>query len=561
MDKKKSRKGLWIAAASVVLLAAAAAVFFGKYTIAAGEIIERDAETVDVRGSDISAEELETVEEKLPDARIYWDITIGGKTFDGDSTAIVTADFTEDDIPSFQRLTELQSVDASACTSASAAIALRDALPGVDVFWNVTLDGTTIRSGSESAEIRDASADEIRSALAFLPEMKALTLTNSTLTSADQLALAEEHPDVTFRWAVTLAGKTFACGETNLDYSGTALDESTLAEIEKYLPCLPTAESIDFTGCGLSDDALKAFADRHDGLAVVWDTELFGVTFSTSAEEIDFTDIPLTIEDAADIEAMLPYMPNLQKVIMCRCGISNEDMEELYNRHDDVWFVWMVQVYSYGVRTDQTYFTIYNCEYNYNNYDCLAENLRYCHAMEAIDLGHMHTFGDTYFFSQMPHLKYLVISQTSHTSIPELADCKELVYLEAAKCSMTDITPLLGCPNIKDLNIVYKRVHGDAVAATDMEVLSQMTQLEHLYIGGNMYSDEQVQFLRDSLPNTEIVINTGPETGAFGWREMKSYFDMRDAMHMYYMDGVGNKVLYNPYTGERSKYEDTDPFD
>ena len=42
---------------------------------------------------------------------------------------------------------------------------------------------------------------------------------------------------------------------------------------------------------------------------------------------------------------------------------------------------------------------------------------------------------------------------------------------------------------------------------------------------------------------------------------MKSYFDMRDAMHMYYMDGVGNKVLYNPYTGERSKYEDTDPFD
>ncbi len=561
MEKKKSKKVLWIAAAVIVLLAAAAAVFFSRYIYAAGEFRLRDAESVDMRGTEISAEDLEALHEKLPNAHIYWDVTIGGKMFDGDSTEIVTADFTEDDISSFLRLTALQSVDASACTSASAAIALREALPEADVFWNTVLGGESIKSGSESAAIPDASADEIRAALAFLPEMKTLTLTSSTLTSADQLALTEDYPDITFCWNVTLAGKTFTCEETSLDYSGTALDESTLAEIEQYLPLLPAVETINFTGCGLSDDALKAFADRHDGITVVWETDLFGVTFSTSAEEIDFTDIPLTIEDAADIEAMLPYMPNLQKVIMCRCGISNEDMEELYNRHDDVWFVWMVQVYTYGVRTDQTYFTIYNCEYNYYNYDCLAENLRYCHAMEAIDLGHMHTYGDTYFFSQMPHLKYLVISQTAHSSIPELADCKGLVYLEAAKCSMTDLTPLLGCPNIKDLNIVYKRVHGDDVAASDMEVLSQMTQLEHLYIGGNMYSDEQVQFLRDSLPNTEIVINNGPETGEFGWREMKSYFDMRDAMHMYYMDGTGSKVLYNPYTGERSKYEDTDPFD
>ena len=94
-------------------------------------------------------------------------------------------------------------------------------------------------------------------------------------------------------------------------------------------------------------------------------------------------------------------MPNLKKVVMLRCGISNEDMEEINLRHEDVQFVWMVQVYAYGVRTDQTYFSIYNCEYFYGEYDHLADDLRYCHDMIAVDLGHMHLYGDTYFLTQL----------------------------------------------------------------------------------------------------------------------------------------------------------------
>ena len=554
------KKTLICILAAAALILAAAGIFLWKFAFVDGEIVSKSAETLDLRGRNVSAEELKKARRALPETRILWDVAIGGKTFDGDAESIVTGDFTAEDVPAFARLERLQSADVSACSDMTAIAALRDALPGVRVYWTVPLGGEGFDGESTAVTVRDAAAAEIRSALGRLPSLASLTLTECTLTSEEQLALTEEFPAVRFVWDVTLAGRRFAGTAAALDFSGAALSADGLASVDAALPLFPALEGADFSRCGLSEELLRSFADAHPALLTVWETELFGVTFSTGDEEIEFSDIPLTVEDAAQIEALLPYMPKLKKVVMLRCGISNEDMEEINLRHENVQFVWMVQVYSYGVRTDQTFFTIYNCEYDYGVNDRLADELRYCHDMEAMDLGHMHLFGDTYFFTQMPHLKYLIISQTAHSSIPELSSLKELIYLEAGKCSMTDLTPLLGCPKLEHLNIVYKRTHDDAVAASDIEVLTQMKQLKRLYIGGNMYSDEQVERLYAELPDTEIVINNGPETCALGWRDPEIYFEMRDAMHMYYMDGVGNTIMYNPYTGERSAYEDTNPF-
>lgn len=554
------KKTLICILAAAALILAAAGIFLWKFAFVDGELVSKSAETLDLRGRNVSAEELEKARRALPETRILWDVAIGGKTFDGDAESIVTGDFTAEDVPAFARFERLQSADVSACSDMTAIAALRDALPGVRVYWTVPLGGEGFDGESTAVTVRDAAAAEIRSALGRLPSLASLTLTECTLTSEEQLALTEEFPAVRFVWDVTLAGRRFAGTAAALDFSGAALSADGLASVAAALPLFPALESVDFSRCGLSEESLRSFADAHPALLTVWETELFGVTFSTGDEEIEFSDIPLTVEDAAQIEALLPYMPKLKKVVMLRCGISNEDMDEINLRHENVQFVWMVQVYSYGVRTDQTFFTIYNCEYDYGVNDRLADELRYCHDMEAMDLGHMHLFGDTYFFTQMPHLKYLIISQTAHSSIPELSSLKELIYLEAGKCSMTDLTPLLGCPKLEHLNIVYKRTHDDAVAASDIEVLTQMKQLKRLYIGGNMYSDEQVERLYAELPDTEIVVNNGPETCALGWRDPEIYFEMRDAMHMYYMDGVGNTIMYNPYTGERSAYEDTNPF-
>lgn len=556
--KKKTRIG--ILAAALVLLVAAG-VFVGvNYTLVSGKLVSRRAETIDLRGKNITAKQLTKARKKLPDAHILWDIAIGGKTFDGESENIVTADFTAGDIPAFARLENLASADVSACSDISAILALRAALPEVRVFWTVPLAGENFDGDSENIIVPDASEEELRAALVRLPELKTLTLTGSTFSLESQLALKERFPSVSFVWDVTLAGKTFVSDASALDFTGTPLTEDNLSEIGAALVLLPDAKSVTLTACGLSGDALRTFSAAHPEILTIWETQLFGVTFTTDAEEIEFTDIPLTVEDAAQIEDMLPYMPNLKKVVMLRCGISNEDMEEINLRHEDVQFVWMVQVYAYGVRTDQTYFSIYNCEYFYGEYDHLADDLRYCHDMIAVDLGHMHLYGDTYFLTQMPHLQYLILSSAGPNPIPELGTLKELRFLELGKASFTDITMLSECTSLTDIDLMYKRVKSDEVAEADVQTLCKMTWLKRLYLGGNMYNEEQMQRLYDSLPNTQIVIHNSPEWEQNRWREAEIYFEMRDALHMYYIDDDGNHVPYNPYTGEPSQYDDTDPF-
>lgn len=556
--KKKAWIGI-LAAALVLLIAAG--VFVGvNYTLVSGKLVSRRAETIDLRGKNITAKQLTKARKKLPDAHILWDIAIGGKTFDGESEKIVTADFTAGDIPAFARLENLASADVSACSDISAILALRAALPEVRVFWTVPLAGESFDGDSENIIVPDASEEELRAALVRLPELKTLTLTGSKFSLESQLALKEKFPSVSFVWDVTLAGKTFVSDALALDFTGTPLTEDNLSEIGAALVLLPDAKSVTLTACGLSGDALRTFSAAHPEILTIWETQLFGVTFTTDAEEIEFTDIPLTVEDAAQIEDMLPYMPNLKKVVMLRCGISNEDMEEINLRHEDVQFVWMVQVYAYGVRTDQTYFSIYNCEYFYGEYDHLADDLRYCHDMIAVDLGHMHLYGDTYFLTQMPHLQYLILSSAGPNPIPELGTLKELRFLELGKASFTDITMLSECTSLTDIDLMYKRVKSDEVAEADVQTLCKMTWLKRLYLGGNMYNEEQMQRLYDSLPNTQIVIHNSPEWEQNRWREAEIYFEMRDALHMYYIDDDGNHVPYNPYTGEPSQYDDTDPF-
>ena len=556
--KKKTRIG--ILAAALVLLVAAGVFVGGNYTLVSGKLVSRRAETIDLRGKNITAKQLTKARKKLPDAHILWDIAIGDKTFDGESENIVTADFTAGDIPAFARLENLASADVSACSDISAILALRSALPEVRVFWTVPLAGESFDGDSENIIVPDASEEELRAALVRLPELKTLTLTGSAFSLESQLALKEKFPSVSFVWDVTLAGKTFISDASALDFTGTPLTEDNLSEIGAALVLLPDAKSVTLTACGLSGDALRTFSAAHPEILTIWETQLFGVTFTTDAEEIEFTDIPLTVEDAAQIEDMLPYMPNLKKVVMLRCGISNEDMEEINLRHENVQFVWMVQVYAYGVRTDQTYFSIYNCEYFYGEYDHLADDLRYCHDMIAVDLGHMHLYGDTYFLTQMPHLQYLILSSAGPNPIPELGTLKELRFLELGKASFTDITMLSECTSLTDIDLMYKRVKSDEVAEADVQTLCKMTWLKRLYLGGNMYNEEQMQRLYDSLPNTQIVIHNSPEWEQNRWREAEIYFEMRDALHMYYIDDDGNHVPYNPYTGEPSQYDDTDPF-
>lgn len=361
-----------------------------------------------------------------------------------------------------------------------------------------------------------------------------------------------------FSWDVTLAGRTIPSDVTALDFTGTPLTEEDLSELSAALPLFSNAESVKLTDCGLSEHMLRDFSAAHPNLLTEWKTQLFGVRFSTAAEEIDFSDVPLTVEDAAQIEAMLPYLPKLKKVVMLRCGISDEDMDAINLRHEDVQFVWMVQVRRWGLRTDRTYFTVYNNDYEFPEDNHSFAALRYCRDMIAIDLGHQKFYDDPDMFENFPDLRYLVVSNSQYESLPALKYLKNLVMLEMFWTNTSDITPLRELTNLRHLNITYKRVRD---AEADLDTLMHMTWLERLWISYNMYRDDQIEALKAALPDTQVQVIYTTDCVSQGWRNgSEEYFNMRDALHMYYLDDDSNHVYINPYTNQPSQYDDTDPF-
>ena len=557
-DTVKEKKRLCWLLPVVILLLAAVGWFFWKYTFVDGTVTARSADTIDLRGREISEEKLRTIESRFPDAHILWDVNVGGNSFDGESESIVTADFTTEDIPSFARLKNLKEADVSACSDFSAILALQNALPEVRVHWTVPLGEKSFDGESESVAVQDASADMLRAAITRLPKLRTLVLTDSTLSPADQLALTEEFPSMLFSWDVTLAGRTIPSDVTALDFTGTPLTEENLSELSAALPLFSNAESVKLTDCGLSEHMLRDFSAAHPNLLTEWETQLFGVRFSAAAEEIDFSDVPLTVEDAAQIEDMLPYLPKLKKVVMLRCGISDEDMDAIDLRHEDVQFVWMVQVRRWGLRTDRTYFTVYNNDYEFPEDNHSFAALRYCRDMIAIDLGHQKFYDDPDMFENFPDLRYLVVSNSQYESLPALKYLKNLVMLEMFWTNTSDITPLRELTNLRHLNITYKRVRD---AEADLDTLMHMTWLERLWISYNMYRDDQIEALKAALPDTQVQVIYTTDCVSQGWRNgSEEYFNMRDALHMYYLDDDSNHVYINPYTNQPSQYDDTDPF-
>ena len=573
--KRKKKSAAWIVLFILLLLVGLSALGYmgySRYTMYDGKVVARDTQELDLRGRETTPEEIAAAQETLPNAHILYDVTIAGKTYSCDEKEIVTGDVSMEEIPLFSRFEALVFVDASACSDLKVIYALREALTPAEVVWTVPLAGQSIPGEETALTLERADAGELAAALRRLPKVETVTVKEACFTADEQAALGEEFDRISFIWPVQIPGGSVETDTRELSFAGKNLTETDLAALDKALAFLPKVEKIDLTGTPLPEEALLDFAARHEGVLCLFSLERFGVEFTTADEVITFDDIPLTVADAESIEALLPAMPNLKKVEMLRCGISNEDMETINLRHDDVQFVWMVQVYNRGVRTDQTFFHVFrwtnpDTDYYFSNENgVMAENLRYCHDMIAVDLGHQHIYEVTngertsYFLTQMPHLKYLILGNCAHDTMPELASCQELVWLELFKTSFYDLTPLLECKNLRHLNIAFIKVRGEDRRQLDVDQLKQMTWLERLWIGGNMFTARQVEELRDALPNTEIVVMYGEDATLGGWRKAEEYFKMRDAFHMYYMTDTGQTVVYNPYTGERSKYEWTNPF-
>ena len=461
---------------------------------------------------------------------ITGDIPLGGVVYDRELEELTLDAMPEEDWENLLVFPRLRKLTVNTCDNPAAVAALRE--KGVELHYNVALDGRKISSRTPVLTVKAADAAELSAALALLPELKTLRFENCTLSDSEKSALREQFPQVLFLWDISIGQNTYQSTAAALRMENGV----SAAELKEKLPLFPLLRDVDISACAYSLDEINDLRASLSNLHFIWSVEVLGRTVSSDDKELDLSGIQMT--DTAAVEAALPALPNLEKVIMSDCGFSNEEMDALNNKYDDVRFVWTVYFGTFHLRTDATAFIAakYDNWVMLHDGDCVC--LKYCTDLEALDLGHM-AVKDLSFVNYMPHLKYLIIVEAYIEDISPLANCPELKYLELFKCPIVDLSPLLTVKTLEDLNICYIWIPTDLA----FEQLSQMTWLDRLWFCGTWFTEQQKQALQDLMPDCEMDMRWGAESTGGTWRKHEHYYEMRDAFDMYYMPGGTNGLV------------------
>ena len=541
MGKKKSNAmPRWVPAVkTVTVLVTLALLFFAgrilmnQYVVfAGGRPVLLTGETVDLRDAQVSVQEYEKLKKSMPEMNILWSVPVGGQYFESASEYVIVDKLSEEDISTFSYFENLKTVDAMKCSDHGALAKLEAAYPHLEVNWAIHLGGRTWNSGERDVDLRevDVTVEELMNALGHFDPGAQIRLAEFSMEEDQKQQLTEAFPEHRFLWGVQLMGRVFSSGEKILNFAGETFDPAELIAVADQFYGV---EEIDLTGCGFGLDRLCEIQQAYPDAFIRAEVSLHGLNLTTATEEIDLSGIAL--KNTEEIEQAVKVMPMLKKVIMSDCGFSDEEMDALNRKYEDILFVWTVHFSVYSLRTDAVGF----CASDVPQMGYIApklsnadlEPLKYCTELVSLDLGHMH-YKDLSFLENMQKLEYLILVDARYTDISILAQMKNLKYLELFKNNLDDLSPLLECKNLKHLNIGYTR-------GFDVEVLKQMTWLERLWYPGHILSEEEVQAIRDALPNTQVYMPGWDKDGSTGggWREADVYFEMRNLFGMFYQPG------------------------
>lgn len=377
---------------------------------------------------------------------------------------------------------------------------------------------------TQELTVVDASLTELEQILPLLPHLRKLTLEGNIPDIPSLKNLMTSYPELTLSCQVNLGGNSIRTDTQMLDLSGTF---TTFDELNLVLPLFRNLQELSLTGTGFSDEEAMYLADSNSDILVRFELSLAGQRFMTDSLEIDLSGSTATVEE---VERMLPYFRRLKKLDLSFCGISDEEMEALNQRHPEISIVWTLQIGEAKTRTDAVYF--YPAEVNYYPTNEEMKKLRYCHDMIAVDIGHTRAT-DCEFLWHMPNVKYLILADTGITDITPVGNLKELIYLELFNLKIDDYSPLLNCTKLQDLNI--------GTTYADPDPLSRMTWLHNLQwhrSDQNPETKEAVLKLPEQLPDTNVVLFPKKKARNIGgpWRYIPNYYVFRDIIGATYFN-------------------------
>lgn len=529
--KRTMRPALTVLTALIVLLVlilgGACTFLFTRYTWVAGGFREKGGAQLDLRGETLSLADYQALARKYPDYEILWDVPYHAGRLPSDACELIISDLTGEDCQALEYLPNLTRLIVIRCQDGQALEAFAARHPECHVSYPIPIGKEGFPEDALEISFADADVVQLERLLDKIDHLAQVTLTGKIPGESEMADLIATFPDIFFLWPVPF-------GDSTVDSDAAALDLQDRGmgyeEINRLLGFLPKLERVNLLGCALTDEQVLRLAGAYPNCQFLWELQIGEGTFRTDIEELDVSG--WQVESPDQIEKLLPCFFNLERVIMCGCGLDDETMDALNRRYEDIRFVWSVRIKDVDIRTDAKWFY----PFKYQRDMIVGEEdlypLRYCTDMEAIDIGHMTTVQTCDWAAYMPNLKYLIIVETAITDISPLGNLKNLVFLEIFTTKITDYSPLLGCTALEDLNL--GQTYGDPGP------ILQMTWLKNLWWSGiegsyGLPCSDAPQRLREALPNTNMKFNLETPNVNNGWRQLDNYYAMRDLMDVFYL--------------------------
>lgn len=492
--------------------------------LAGGRLYPRGRAELDLRERRISAGTYDKLQKALPDTDILWNVPFQGKLLPSNITELTVTALTAEDAQTLLYFKSLQVLNAEGCTDYENLLTYRLQSPGCRVRYRVTVGGSTYDSDAKMLMVTEFTEDDAAK-IAYLPDLEIVDGSGCT-DYGNLAALQAAYPGLSVRYAVTLGDS-----ELEADTVEATVTGAESGQLIQALAGLPNLKNLTLIDPAADGSTLQALRLQYPDLTLSWYFRVNGREIGEDAVEVDVSGMDFSSLAAA--ENMASCFPKLEKFIMSSCtvggkAIGNETMADFRERMRSSYkVVWTVQCGRLSVRTDATTF-MPTREHEYYFLDSMAPNLKYCEDMICIDIGH-HKVKDISFVRYMPHLKYLILTDTAVQDISPVAELKELIFLELTFGIVRDYTPLLQCTALEDLNMDKLDYYADPTP------IYQMTWLKTLF--WHRCNTQVQQKLAEALPNTHLDF-TGTTTNPIhtGWRNLQNYYDMRDLLGMPYMN-------------------------
>ncbi len=426
----------------------------------------------------------------------------------------------------------LKSVDLTGSTCYDAIANYMEKHPEVSVTYTVDFGGSRVPNTAATAALEPGgfTYDSLMENLRYLPNLTAISLPEVNISTEQINALVTAYPNIALNYTIEILGNSYDSSMTELDLSG--MDSSHVEDAAAKLGLMT-----NLTFVKLSDSLTKAdvakLQDACPNAAFEYHFGLFGQTLSTLDTEVVYKNQNIGNDGEAEIRSALDILDNCSRFVLDNCKIDNEVLAQIREDYRDqtkvVWRVYFGVNGRYNYLTDvETMRTVKNV----TNDTCGP--LKYCEDVKYFDMGHNDYLTDVSFISYMTKLEVLIASGSAIKSLPDMTNLDNLTWLELANClKLTDIENIVGCENLKYLNLSYTQI-------TSLMALDGLPLERFVYLRPHVSAAEQNTF-KEIHPDCLTVFYGSTQPYGYGWR----YDDNGKTMFWYYEEVVREVFNYD----------------